>query len=56
MKNKTMMMAAIAMTVLLMTMTGCNSMCGKKGSSCTKSSMSEMAHPAGCKCEKCAAM
>jgi hypothetical protein len=72
MKKKTRMMAAVAMTGMLIAMTGCTGMCVKKdcpggkcgmtemkhaeGCTCEKCSMGATQHPAGCTCEKCDAM
>lgn len=59
MKKKTMIAAAIAMTGMLIAMTGCKGMCGMKhgeACDCEKCSMRTAQHPSGCTCDTCAAM
>jgi hypothetical protein len=52
MKKITMIAALVLLTGTVLTMTGCKSMHADD----TESSMSEAQHPAGCACDKCAAM
>jgi len=56
MKKKTMIAAIVLMTGTVLTMAGCKSMCKMNHGDDAKSSMGEAQHPAGCACNKCAAM
>lgn len=58
MKNKVMLIGFVAMTGLLLSLTGCKSMCKMshaESDEASKASMSAQQCPPGCACAKCTA-